>query len=273
MKDSITIGSGEARMDPFVRPGSIVQRIWGDADLVLLVFAGAAAEFALNRAVDWLFVTGAIPRDPLGRLFSTAGYAQRIAFADVASADAAFARIRAAHGAVERKRGGEIPDWAHRDVLYLLVDYSERSFEAVHRPLRAGEREELWDVFRRIGEGLGIPELPDGYASWRVDRERHLAEDLVFSENTAKLYASYRLHLGAFRYAILRELQAALAPEPVRRLLDLPGVSWARPLLPLYPAVAGAGLRRLVRRALVPTEHLDAMERLDQPVSPQGHAA
>jgi len=59
-------------MDAFVRKGSIVRRIWGDADLVLLVFAGAAAEFALNRAVDWLFVTGALPRDPLGRLFSTA---------------------------------------------------------------------------------------------------------------------------------------------------------------------------------------------------------
>ncbi|MBW3607880.1 MAG: DUF2236 domain-containing protein, partial [Actinobacteria bacterium] len=66
-------------MDAFVGPGSIVRRVWGDADLVLLVFAGAAAEFALNRAADWLFVTGALTADPLGRLFSTAAYAQRIA--------------------------------------------------------------------------------------------------------------------------------------------------------------------------------------------------
>src|SRR5918994_1481021 len=99
-------------MQEFVKRGSIVRRIWGDADLVLLIFAGAAAEFALNRAVDWLFVTGALPRDPLGRLFSTAGYAQDIAFADVATAHGAFARIRAAHEAVEGKRGGRIPDWA-----------------------------------------------------------------------------------------------------------------------------------------------------------------
>ena len=36
----------------FVARGSIVRKIWGDPELVLLVFAGSAAEFALNRAVD-----------------------------------------------------------------------------------------------------------------------------------------------------------------------------------------------------------------------------
>ncbi|MBW3628302.1 MAG: DUF2236 domain-containing protein [Gemmatimonadetes bacterium] len=254
-------------MEPFVRHGSIVQRIWGDSDLVLLVFAGAAAEFALNRAVDWLFVTGALPRDPLGRLFSTAGYAQHIAFADVASAQSTFARIRAAHEAVERQRGGRIPAWAHRDVLYLLVAYSERSFRALDRPLEAAEQEELWAVFRRVGEGLGIPELPEGYAGWRADRERHLTEDLAFSDHTAQLYASYRRHLGPWRYALLRQVQAALVPESVRRLLSLPERAWARTLLPLYPAVASLGLRRLVQRALVPPEHLAAVRRLDQPVA------
>ena len=50
----------------FVARGSVVRRIWGDAELVLLVFAGSAAEFALNRAVDWLFFTGRIPNDPVG---------------------------------------------------------------------------------------------------------------------------------------------------------------------------------------------------------------
>ena len=38
-------------MQPFVKPGSIVRRVWGKSDLVRLVFAGAAAEFAVNRAV------------------------------------------------------------------------------------------------------------------------------------------------------------------------------------------------------------------------------
>ena len=38
-------------MTDFVVSNSVVRRIWGDGDMVLLIFAGAAAEFALNRAV------------------------------------------------------------------------------------------------------------------------------------------------------------------------------------------------------------------------------
>ena len=96
-------------MTPFVHPDSIVRRIWGDADTILLVFAGSAAEFALNRAVDWLYFTGKLPADPLGRLFSTARFAQDIAFVDEEAARRSLHRIRAAHEAVERRRGEAIP--------------------------------------------------------------------------------------------------------------------------------------------------------------------
>ncbi len=242
-----------------------MRRIWGDADLVLLVFAGAAAEFALNRAVDWLFFTGRLPRDPLGRLFSTAAYAQRIALADLDTAERTFSGIRAAHAAVERERGADIPAWAHRDVLYLLVDYSERAFGTLHRPLDGAEQHELWEVFRRVGMGLGIPELPLGYADWRTDRERHLERDLIFSEHTAALHRAYRRHLGPWRYLLLQQVQTLLVPEHVRRLLGLPERAWVRPLLALYPALARLGLRPVVRWALVPPEHLAAVQRLDHP--------
>ena len=260
-------------MDAFVRPSSIVRRVWGNADLVLLVFAGAAAEFALNRAVDWLFTTGQLPRDPLGRLFSTAAYAQRIALADHDDAERALAQIRAAHRAVERQRGARIPDWAHRDVLYLLIDYSERAFRSLHRPLTPAEQRELYDVFRRVGTGLEIPELPEGYAGWRVDRERHLDRDLAFSHHTAVLYAAYQRHLGPWRYALLRHVQAVLVPERVRHLLRLPQRPWLRDLLPLYPMLVGLGLRPLVQRTLVPPAHLAAVRRLDHPAATQEPAA
>src|SRR3954468_11888528 len=130
-------------MRTYVAPGSIVRRIWGDADTILLAFAGSAAEFALNRAVDWLFYTGKLPADPLGRLFSTARFAQDIAFADEATARRALDRIRAAHEAVERERGRAIPAWAYRDVLYMLIDDSERAFELLRRPLTDAERADL----------------------------------------------------------------------------------------------------------------------------------
>src|ERR671912_998113 len=175
-------------MRPFVSPGSIVRTIWGDADTILLVFAGSAAEFALNRAVDWLFYTGKLPADPLGRLFSTAGFAQDIAFVDEATARRSLDRIRAAHGAVERSRGQAIPAWAHRDVLYMLIDYSERAFELLRRPLTGPEKAELYDVFRRGGGGLAIPELPATYAEWSEDRDLHMRRDLLSSDATRALY-------------------------------------------------------------------------------------
>src|SRR3954464_10807587 len=101
--------------------------------MVLLVFAGAAAEFALNRAVDWLFFTGKLPNDPIGRLFSTAAYAQHIVFADELTASSTLDLNRAVQWAAEQERGQRIPEWAHRDVLYMLIDCSERAHALLAR--------------------------------------------------------------------------------------------------------------------------------------------
>ncbi|HEX6095338.1 MAG TPA: oxygenase MpaB family protein [Thermoanaerobaculia bacterium] len=251
----------------FVDRGSVVRRIWGDGDMVLLVFAGSAAEFALNRAVDWLFFTGKLPRNPIGRLFSTAAYAQQIVFADEATASRAFGRIRGAHEAVERQRGQRIPDWAHRDVLYMLIDYSERAHEMFARPLRADEQDELYDVFYRVGTGLRIPDLPRTYAAWKADRELHLRRDLRNGEGTEALYAQYRKHLGSWRYHLLLRIQGILTPDHVRGLLRLERAEWLRPLVRLYPVLVRAGLRSLVQRLLIPSGHLAAVRALDQPAA------
>ncbi|HEX8557045.1 MAG TPA: oxygenase MpaB family protein [Pyrinomonadaceae bacterium] len=257
-------GSAVAAGRDFVARGSVVRRIWGDAELVLLVFAGSAAEFALNRAVDWLFFTGRIPNDPVGRLFSTVGYAQSIVFADAETAARTIAGINAAHAAVEGARGARIPQWAFRDVLYMLVDYSERAHRLLYGPLAAAEREELYAVFRRVGEGMNIEGLPRDYAAWQADRREHLERDLAFSKHTALLYRQYRRHLGGWRYQILLRVQAQLAPERVRRLLRL------RPA-PLFSALAGGyahldalGLRRLVRRLLIQPRYWDEADKLDR---------
>ena len=252
-------------MTDFVKPGSIVRRIWGDGDMVLLVFAGSAAEFALNRAVDWLFYTGELPRDPIGRLFTTAGYAQHIVFADAAMARKTLDRMNAVHHAVERERGRNIPDWAHRDVLYMLIDYSERAHELLARPLEDEERAELYDVFRRVGTGLRIPDLPPTYEAWKQDREVHLRRDLEYSAGTAALYARYREHLGAWRYRLMLRVQGVLCPAHVRGLLRLSAAEVFRRLSGMYPVLVRAGLRPLVLRLLMPPQYLPAVRRLDHP--------
>src|SRR5437764_15377617 len=85
-------------MTTYVHPQSIVRKIWGKSDTILFIFAGAAAEFALNKAVDWLYFTGRIPKDPIGRLFSTVEYARHIVFASKEEAEAAIDKITAIHG-------------------------------------------------------------------------------------------------------------------------------------------------------------------------------
>ena len=80
-------------MDFFVNKDSIVRKIWGSGDTVLIVFAGAAAEFALNKAVDWLYYTGRLPADPLARLFSTVMYARKIVFSENNAANKAIDEI------------------------------------------------------------------------------------------------------------------------------------------------------------------------------------
>jgi hypothetical protein len=248
----------------FVERRSIVRTIWGRSDLILLIFAGAAAEFALNRAVDWLFFTNRIPQDPIARLLSTVRYAQAIVFADENSARQTIDRISAIHGAVEEKRGQKIPDWAYRDVLYMLIDYSERSFRMLHRPLIAAERQELYSVFLRVGEGLGIQGLPATYAEWREDRKGHLRRDLAYSRYTAQLFKQYRKHLGRWRYELLCLVQAELVPRHVKSLLGLRSSLLLSNSLWMYPMFGRLGLRAFIQRRLLPPRYLDDIQKFER---------
>jgi uncharacterized protein (DUF2236 family) len=257
----------EQQNQPWVANDSIVREIWGRSDTILLVFAGSAAEFALNRAVDWLFFTGRIPDDPIGRLFATARFGQEIAFVDAATAQRTLDRINRIHAGVERQRGATIPAWSHRDVLYMLIDYSERAYRLLKRPLRPSEQADLYDVFRRVGEGLLIPDLPPDYESWREDRAAHLARNLVVSDYTTMLYAQYRRHLGSWRYRLLLQLQGLLAPPRVRTLLRLDPQPPARHLLRAYPLATRLGLRPLAQRLMIPPRYLTDVRRLDVPAA------
>lgn len=251
-------------MTYFVKRGSIVRQIWGDADVILLVFAGSAAEFALNRAVDWLFFTGKLPADPIARLFSTVRYAQEIVFQPNDKARQTIARMGTIHEDVEQKRGYAIPDWAYRDVLYMLIDYSERSYEMLHRPLTNAEREELFQTFREVGAGMHVPDLPTNYTDWRTDREAHLNRDLVRSEFTNELFQRYREQLGNWRYDLLRQVQAMLVPKQVSQLLDLSKKPLLTYSLGLYGMLNALGLRSIVQRVLLPTEYLEQIRALDR---------
>src|ERR1700761_8831948 len=236
----------------FVDPSSIVRRIWGRADTVLFVFAGAAAEFSLNKAVDWLYYTGKLPADPLGRLFSTVRYAQEIVFSSYEDALSAIDRITAVHRGVEVSRGARIPSAAYLDVLFMLIDYSIRSFELLERRLTRKEKMEVWRVFYRMGKRMGLEGLPHNYDSWVKMRAEYLETNLVLSPFAIDLYLQYRRQLGWARYKLLLQVQALLAPERVGRLLALPVVPVLAPVVPVYKVLRVCRMDGGIRRLLVP---------------------
>lgn len=241
-------------MSYFVSKGSIVRKIWGQTDTVLLIFAGASAEFALNKAVDWLYFTGRLPADPLGRLFSTMAYARRIVFSKQEQAMQTIAGITSIHRHVEDDRGSRIPDWAYRDVLFMLIDYSRASFELLDRKMTDEEKDELFDVFSRLGHGMGIPDLPASYKEWCVAREQHLIEDLRHSELTADLFKQYRKHLGAVRYAMLIEAQKLVVPARVNELMKFRSVRWLAPVFAVYKLFRKLGLGGILQKIALPAE-------------------
>ena len=248
----------------FVHKNSIVRKIWSNADTILFIFGGAAAEFSLNKAVDWLYFTGKLPADPLGRLFSTVAYAQKIIFSDEQNALAAIDKITAIHQSIEQSRGMKIPDWAYRDVLFMLIHYSISAYELLERKLTDAEKEEIFDVFNRVGEQMDLKDLPRNHTQWLVVRKQHLQENLLKSAFTDDLYKQYRKHLGLFRYVILWEGQKLVVPFRVRNLLSMSRFSILKPFLLLYKFTQKINFDKFLKKALLPPNYTKQIMSLDR---------
>lgn len=250
-------------MEQFVQTNSVVRKIWGKSDTILFIFAGAAAEFALNKAVDWLYFTGRLPADPIGRLFSTVAYARQIVFAPKAEAERAIERIASIHAGVEKSRGAKIPDWAYRDVLFMLIHYSIAAFELLERKLSAEEKEEVYNVFFRVGKGMQIPDLPTTYTAWLPIREAHMQNDLARSRYTDDLFLQYKNHLGTFRYAVMKEGQILVVPKKVAALLHFRKFSFLTPIVPIYRFSRFLNLDWIIKALLLPSEYKKQINALD----------
>lgn len=250
-------------MENFVKENSVVREIWGKSDTILLIFAGASAEFALNRAVDWLFYTGRLPQDPLGRLFSTVSYARKIVFSTQDEAVKAIENINKIHGSVESSRGRNIPDWAYRDVLFMLIYYSIRSYEVLERPLRLLEKREVFDVFYRVGDRMHIKDLPESFEQFVLMRKNHLEQHLHYGEFSKALYKQYRQHLGWFRYRLLIETQILITPKKVRQLMAFRRLSLLHPGIMVYKVSRNLKLDWILKSLLLPSAYQKEIRSLD----------
>ncbi len=247
----------------FVEEDCIVRKIWGKADTILFIFAGAAAEFALNKAVDWLYFTGRLPADPLGRLFSTVTYSRQIIFSERNAALQAIDKITAIHKGVEVGRGEQIPDQAYRDVLFLLIDLSIRSYELLERPLTTMEKAQTFTVFKRVGAWMQLKGLPANYTEYLNMRREHLQQNLVKSRFTTDLYLQYKKHLGKVRYEVLKQAQLLVVSPGVRQHLPLGKVIWLRPVLRVYKLFRLIKAETFLRDALLPAGYKPQIKALD----------
>jgi hypothetical protein len=250
-------------MEWYVKRDSVVRKIWGKPDTILFIFAGAAAEFALNKAVDWLFFTGKLPADPLGRLFSTVAYARQIIFSETEGANKVIDRMASIHHQVEASRGYAIPQWAYRDVLYMLIDYTIRSHELLSGKLTAPEKAEVYDVFRRVGVRMNISELPQNFTLWKEDRDVQLFNDLEYSRYSKDLYRQYRKNLGLIRFKILRSAQGIIVPPPVSRMLQLRNSSITHSVLIFYRVIARLKLDWILKSLILPSKYIVKVRELE----------
>ena len=250
-------------MQNFVEQHSIVRKIWGKSDTILFIFAGAAAEFALNKAVDWLYFTGRLPSDPLGRLFSTVAYARRIVFSSMDEANKAIDIMRNIHTGVEQSRGSVIPDWAYRDVLFMLIHYSIAAYELLEQKLTDDEKEEVYNVFYRVGSRMGLKELPATYKTWLPVREAHLEQDLEKSKYTVDLFNQYKKHLGAMRFRVLIEGQKLVIPDKVKAHLQFSDFSLLTPVVPVYKVSRLMKMDWLLKSILLPNDYKQQIRELD----------
>lgn len=251
-------------MQLFVETNSIVRKIWGKSDTVLFIFAGASAEFALNKAVDWLYFTGKLPADPIGRLFSTVKYAKMIVFSPMDAANNAIDNMRHIHTTVEKNRGATIPDWAYRDVLFMLVHYSIAAYELLENKLSIEEKEEVYNVFYRVGLRMGLKELPSNYREWLPVRNAHLIADLQKSTYTADLFKQYKKHLSSMRFKVLTEGQKLVVPARVKQLLNFSNFSLLMPLLPVYKISRALKMDWLLKSILLPGKYKQQFKELDE---------
>ncbi len=145
----------------------------------------------------------------------------------------------------------------------MLIYYSIVSFELLERKLSLEEKEEVYHIFYRVGDRMGLSSLPRNYQEWLPVRDSHLMSDLAHSKYTTDLFNQYRKHLGAFRFYVLKESQKMVVPAHAKKLLGFVNKAWLRPVIPLYKLSKRLGFDWLIKSILLPDQYKAQIHALD----------
>jgi len=190
-------------------------------------------------------------------------YARQIVFSEKEAAHHTIDKIASIHTAVESSRGRKIPDWAYRDVLFMLIHYSMASFELLERKMTDVEKEDLFDVFCRVGLRMGLKGLPANYNEWTIMRNEHLRNDLEKSNYAVDLYKQYRKHLGYIRYKLLIESQKLVVPRHAKELLNFGKICWLIPVIAIYKFSRKIKMNGFLKILVLPKAYKKQIKELD----------
>ena len=221
----------------------ITRAIWGDPENVVLVYAGAAAEFALHPENHWLFYTGKLPSDPLGRFRDTLQYQQKLFFMPKERVPLVARHIKDMHRQVEAKRSGEegpsrISDKAYLQVFSMLIEYGILGFEYLNRrTMTRVEKEDYFNDIRSIARMMEIADFPPDYHHYLTQRTQMVVRELQFNSYTWELMKAYWKNLGPFRYWCLLQFQARFIDPILAQRLGLKAGRFFGWIYKLYPRV------------------------------------
>ncbi len=145
----------------------------------------------------------------------------------------------------------------------MLIYYSISAYELLEKKLSDEEKEEVFNVFYRVGARMGLMELPQTYHEWLPVRETHLMNDLQKSEYTVDLFKQYKKHLGPMRFKVLIEGQKLVVPHRVKELLHFSDFSLLTPVVPVYKISRVMKMDSLLKNILLPSDYKDQINELD----------
>jgi hypothetical protein len=205
----------------------ITRAIWGTPENILLIYAGSAAEFALNPENHWLFYTGKLPSDPLRRFERTIGYQRKLFFMPEEGVRALVRHIKGIHSEVEEKRSREqgairISDQAYVQVFSMLIEYGILGYEYLHRRrMTQEEKETYFNDIRSIALMMEIRDFPEDYGRYLIRRTQMVTSQLQCNVFTRELMGAYQKNLTPFFYWGLLQFQARFIHPTLARRLGL----------------------------------------------------
>jgi hypothetical protein len=210
------------------KASEITREIWKSAENTALIFAGSAADFALNPENHWLFYTMALPNNPQERFIQTIQHTKRMQTYSGQKVINYAHKIRDIHTKIEasrsQKAGHEqkISNNAFREVGDMIIDYAIRGWEYInHKKMSLQQKEQWYQDSKYVFQNMHIQDLPETFVEWEQSRQKSIYERFTVNEFTPKLYDAYRKDLGAFRYWILIKFQAEFVHPLIKEKLNL----------------------------------------------------